>query len=91
MPNNLKKTPYQGENRCFGEFRCPNCNREWKSGNSWANMGQKCESCKGTYVYPYKQTKLDGSRPVNDKNHPADKCQKCKQLGRSCNSYGKYH
>ena len=91
MSNNKKKTPYQGENRCFGEFRCPNCNREWKSGNSWANKGQKCESCKGNYVYPYKQTRLDGSKAQENVNrnkaHPADKCQKCRQLGRPCNYY----
>ena len=38
----------------FGEFRCPICNRYWCSGNSWANMGQKCLKC-DIMVYPYEQ------------------------------------
>lgn len=41
----------------FGEFRCPKCLREWKSGNSYANTGQECYKCKIT-VYPYKQSQL---------------------------------
>jgi len=47
-------TPYQGTKRCFGEFKCPKCKRKWKSGNSWANVGQDCLKCK-VMVYPQKQ------------------------------------
>ena len=92
MSNNEKKTPYQGKRRCFGEFRCPKCNRRWQSANSWANSGQKCQSCNGEYVYPYKQTRLMRSEDDHidrNKDHPMDKCQKCTQLGRSC-SRGNY-
>lgn len=80
-------TPYQGKKRCFGEFKCPRCNREWQSGYSWANTGQKCENCKDKFVYPYSQTKLEKSDIdyINkNKKHPEDKCQKCKELGRRC-------
>ncbi|KAH9361575.1 hypothetical protein HPB48_001452 [Haemaphysalis longicornis] len=47
-------TPYQGKKRCFGEYKCPKCKRKWMSGNSWANMGQKCIKCH-LNVYPHKQ------------------------------------
>ncbi|CAL1268875.1 unnamed protein product [Larinioides sclopetarius] len=47
-------TPYQGTNRCFGEYRCPNCNRRWMSGNSWADMGQQCTKC-NINVYSHEQ------------------------------------
>lgn len=49
-------TPYQGTKRCFGEFKCPKCKRKWKSGNSWANVGQDCIKCK-IMVYPEKQVR----------------------------------
>ena len=42
MSDKEKKTPYQGRNRTYGEFKCPQCGKKWESGNSWANMGQKC-------------------------------------------------
>ena len=81
-------TPYQGNRRCFGEFKCPRCNREWQSGNSWANTGQKCENCKGKFVYPHSQTKLEKSDKIDkidrSKKHPKDKYQTFKQLGRRC-------
>ncbi|XP_075261624.1 zinc finger CCHC domain-containing protein 24-like [Convolutriloba macropyga] len=88
MPPKAGLTPYQGKSRCFGEFKCPVCNRKWQSANSWANMGQKCENCKGDFVYPYKQTQLlkpDEDHINRNKDHPQDKCQKCRQLGRPCN------
>ncbi|CAN7992856.1 unnamed protein product, partial [Ixodes hexagonus] len=47
-------TPYQGKKRCFGEYKCTKCKRKWMSGNSWANMGQKCIKCH-INVYPHKQ------------------------------------
>jgi hypothetical protein len=49
-------TPYQGRGRAFGYFKCPTCDREWMSGNSWANMGQECQYC-NINVYPYKQVR----------------------------------
>lgn len=49
-----KKTPYQGNRRTFGEFECPKCEHKWSSGNSWANMGQQCQSCL-INVYPHMQ------------------------------------
>ena len=55
-----QKTPYQGTNRVFGEFRCPECGRTWFSGNSWANMGQECQRCK-IMVYPHTQNPLKWS------------------------------
>ncbi len=33
----MKLTPYQGAKRCYGYFKCEECNRNWESGNSWAN------------------------------------------------------
>ena len=41
----------------FGDFECPSCHRTWSSGNSWANMGQECMTCK-IMVYPHTQTPL---------------------------------
>ena len=51
------RTPYQGKNRCFGEYKCPKCWHKWMSGNSWANKGQGCKQCH-TIVYPHKQRPL---------------------------------
>lgn len=52
-------TPYQGEERFFGYFRCRKCSRIWMSGNSWANCGQDCQRCM-VLVYPYRQRPLGG-------------------------------
>lgn len=48
------KTPYQGKNRCFGEYFCAKCNRTWMSGNSWKNTAQMCTNC-NVRVFPHKQ------------------------------------
>ena len=91
MSNNKGKTPYQGkkqgEDRCFGEFKCPKCKRKWQSGFSWPNMGQECKSCNAGYVKPYKQSPLqksenDGRDPK--RNHEQAKCEMCRSLGRPC-------
>ena len=86
MSNKKGLTPYQGKHRTYGKFKCPDCGRNWESGNSWANTGQKCEHCVTKWVYPYKQTKLEKSKNKSDpwKEHPQDKCQKCKKLGGPC-------
>jgi len=81
-------TPYQGNRRCFGEFRCPQCERVWMSGNSWANTGQMCKSCEIT-VYPHSQRRLDepdGKEELIDKTkrHPQELCERCMQLGYYC-------
>ncbi|XP_018896167.1 zinc finger CCHC domain-containing protein 24 [Bemisia tabaci] len=81
------KTPYQGSSRCFGEYRCPKCRRVWMSSNSWANMGQECQSCK-INVYPHKQKPLQKPEGLDksdlNKAHPQELCEKCKQLGHYC-------
>jgi hypothetical protein len=84
----LGLTPYQGANRCFGEYHCTACNKHWLSGNSWANAGQQCERCK-TLVYPRRQrplerpTEMEGKIDVR-KPHPQHLCGKCKELGYYC-------
>lgn len=50
-------TPYQGKKRCFGEFKCEKCSKEWKSSNSKANEPQTCSSCLNQ-CYPFKQIPL---------------------------------
>ena len=30
---------------CFGEFKCPRCNRKWQSSKAWADFGQRCKFC----------------------------------------------
>jgi len=68
-----KKTPYQGGNRCQGDFQC-NKGHRWPSAFSWANCGQRCAVCTTErfgktdvskkeleeipYTYPYSQTPL---------------------------------
>lgn len=47
-------TPYQGPRRGYGIFKCQKCGEAWGSGNTWANMGQKCAKCR-TMVYPHIQ------------------------------------
>ena len=37
MVEKMKLTPYQGAKRVYGYFKCKVCDREWESGNSWAN------------------------------------------------------
>jgi hypothetical protein len=51
-------TPYQGRRRCFGEYVCTRCNRRWMSGQSYANIAQKCTKCK-LDVIPTKQVEQD--------------------------------
>ncbi|GBM51201.1 Zinc finger CCHC domain-containing protein 24 [Araneus ventricosus] len=86
-PKGKGLTPYQGNRRCFGEYRCPKCNRKWMSGNSWANMGQECTNCR-INVYPHEQRPLNkpGGLDVSDENkeHPRHLCEKCKKLGYNC-------
>ena len=47
-------TPYQGKKRCFGEYKCNRCAKEWKSSNSKANEPQNCTNC-NSKVFPFKQ------------------------------------
>nr|XP_018896168.1 PREDICTED: zinc finger CCHC domain-containing protein 24-like [Bemisia tabaci] len=79
------KTPYQGRRRCFGEYKCPKCEKCWSSGNSWANTAQKCSVCK-INVYPHRQRPLERRprRKDNRKPHPQDLCGKCTKLGYNC-------
>ncbi|XP_033101435.1 zinc finger CCHC domain-containing protein 24-like [Anneissia japonica] len=78
-------TPYQGTNRVFGEFECPDCGRTWMSGNSWADCGQECQTC-NINVYPHSQRalKFSGDEGNLSAPHPEHLCEKCKKLGRCC-------
>lgn len=53
---NQKKglTPYQGNNQCFGYFKCEKCRNEWESDCSSADKWLPCEKCRAK-VYPHKQ------------------------------------
>lgn len=78
--------PYQGDSRCFGEFECPQCERMWQSGNSWADCGQKCVQC-DIMVYPFKQRRLDKAEDNKidlNKPHLSHLCQKCQRLRYDC-------
>ena len=90
----LRQTPYQGGRRCFGEYRCPECNRGWMSANSWANTGQQCQNC-SIVVYPHTQRPLhkpDGlDKGDVSKQHPQHLCEKCKRLGHFCGDRDRYH
>jgi len=80
-------TPYQGDRRCYGYFKC-SCRKRWESGNSWKDTYQECKRCKAK-VYPYKQKmleKVEGSLIDSSKEHPQHLCQKCQQLGYYCRS-----
>ena len=83
------ETPYQGDGRCYGYFKCTSCGRNWESGNSWKNTFQMCKRC-NLKIFPYKQTellkpKLGEERKVDvNKNHEQSLCGKCKELGRLC-------
>ena len=81
-------TPYQGDRRCYGYFRCENsCGKRWESGNSWKDTYQECKKCKAN-VYPYKQKQLEkgdvDSHIDKNKEHPQHLCGKCQQLGYYC-------
>lgn len=52
-----QNTPYQGNKRCFGEYTCQRCNKQWKSANSRSNESQRCTCC-GQQVFPMKQRSL---------------------------------
>ena len=73
-------TPYQGNKRCFGFYRCW-CKNEWHSAYSWANTTQECKVCTIS-VYPYRQQKL---KPINNKHHIQELCGKCRMLDVACN------
>uniref|UniRef100_A0A1X7V1W5 3CxxC-type domain-containing protein n=1 Tax=Amphimedon queenslandica TaxID=400682 RepID=A0A1X7V1W5_AMPQE len=91
------ETPYQGSKRVFGDFRCSKCNRTWSSGNSWANMGQKCKEC-DIMIYPYQQRPLHKKHDYDEDEedylydsgapHLSHLCEKCKKLGYNCRGRG---
>ncbi|CAG0905844.1 unnamed protein product, partial [Cyprideis torosa] len=86
-----KVTPYQGNMRCFGAYKCKPCDRQWYSGSSWANTAQRCNSC-SNWVYPHAQWKLEKDperRKANRKPHPRELCGKCIELGceTTCRNY----
>ncbi|KAJ6641274.1 Zinc finger CCHC domain-containing protein 24 [Pseudolycoriella hygida] len=85
----MLKTPYQGGNRCFGEYICKKCNRRWMSANSWKNT-QQCKQCK-INVFPHKQRPLhkpDGlDKSDMNKFHPRELCGRCKLIGEFCGNF----
>ncbi|KAJ8679958.1 hypothetical protein QAD02_015745 [Eretmocerus hayati] len=89
LENEKKLTPLQGKGRFYGFFTCIKCGRYWESGNSWANSGQECETCR-INIYPYKQGPLKKPGLFDYYNpagvHDQGRCEKCKQLGRNCRS-----
>ncbi|TNV77340.1 hypothetical protein FGO68_gene13432 [Halteria grandinella] len=84
-----KLTPYQGNKRVFGFFKCK-CGKTWQSGNSWANTYQECKSCT-KQVYPYEQRPLEvpnlDDKVDKNKPHLQELCGKCQALGRLCRDY----
>jgi hypothetical protein len=78
-------TPYQGNQRMFGHFKCGHCYRPWKSAFSWEDTWQKCQSC-DSESYPYQQDNLLRSENPNDplKEHDSTRCGKCIRLHRRC-------
>ena len=78
-------TPYQGNKKTYGYFKCEKCDNQWESGNSWANCGQMCLIC-DQMIYPHKQTPLETSENHSDQKieHPSAFCEKCKKLGFRC-------
>ncbi|XP_030028238.2 zinc finger CCHC domain-containing protein 24 [Manduca sexta] len=93
MSSQKGSTPYKGSRRCFGEYRCTQCNRMWMSGNSWANYGQECTNCK-IMVMAHKQRPLNKPDGLDksdlEKPHPQHLCGKCKALGRYCGKTSYY-
>lgn len=53
----FSRTPYHGQERVFGRFKCSTCGRQWFSHASWANMSQNCLNCQ-SQVFPYQQVSL---------------------------------
>jgi len=81
------KTPFQGQIRVYGYFRCGNCDRRWESGSTWRDKWQKCQGCESE-CYPYAQRILHQKEVTEGKDdrkpHHMDRCQKCIESGRLC-------
>ena len=90
---------YDGEEPCFGEYYCSECDKKWRNGRSWIDKWQGCYSCYEksqslVECYPLKQRrrrKLQRYNPnVSPRNngpgHVQELCQKCRELGRLCPS-----
>jgi hypothetical protein len=45
LPKKKGLTPYQGDKRVFGFYKCPDCSRKWQSAYSWADCAQDCKTC----------------------------------------------
>lgn len=74
-----KNKPY------YGYFRCHHCKKGWKSGNSWIDSYQNCKTCeRKIYAYKLEFRKPNDSDRKNDKHHPEEFCEKCKELGHYC-------
>ena len=85
---------YSGPEPCFGEYYCVNCDRCWKSSNSYVAKYQNCSRCQ-VNCWPVKQREKekienyqrDGARSEKRQRgpHQTSLCQKCQDLGYPCN------
>ena len=76
--------------RKFGTYYCEDCNRTWRSGNSWKGVGQQCRQCQAMFL-PHTLDPLQHSSyhdpGIYKPPHQQDLCGKCKELGHSCENY----
>jgi hypothetical protein len=82
-------TPYQGDERRFGEYWCSECGRWWPSAGSWADKWQECNGC-GSKIYPFSQRELGGGGGrggSSEKKHDTTGCEMCIELGELCLRY----
>ncbi|XP_062519835.1 zinc finger CCHC domain-containing protein 24-like [Corticium candelabrum] len=79
-----KKTP---DRRYFGEYKCSQCSRTWKSANSFVNFGQMCKSC-NTMIYAHNMKPLkrpeDSDDGTPEKSHPKHLCELCRKGYKKC-------
>ena len=54
----MEKDLFEGKLRCFGHYKCHQCDKFWKSGNSWTDKGQRCNQCKKILFAYYQVTVL---------------------------------
>lgn len=57
------------DERKFGYYKCPRCEKTWTSGYSWRDITQQCKKCK-IPVKPYRQVSI----LIQSKNQSALDC-----------------
>ena len=84
--NKIINETLEEDQRLFGYYKCIKCKNKWASAYSWLNKWQQCNKCQ-TKILPHKQTKLIKSNQIKShKSHNMSGCQKCIELGHSCDS-----